>query len=86
MNCIIPRSASMLLALFQQIFQGIILPFFGMVTLALLVLFYVPSLLSYIHPISVWKSLEIYSAKRRQQYIADAAGILKAGLSKVRNS
>lgn len=65
-------------------FQNDIWTFIGVVTLVLLITAYAPSLLSCVHPISAWKSLKIYATKRKQQYISDAAGLLKAGLSKVR--
>jgi hypothetical protein len=70
----------------NQSIQGDIWPLIGVVTLALLIILYVTLLsVSCIHPITTWKSLEIYSTKRKQQYISDAARLLKAGLSKVRH-
>jgi hypothetical protein len=70
---------------FHQFFQSDTWPFVGVIALVLPIIFYVPSLLSYTHPISAWKSLEIYSTKRKQTFISNAAGLLKAGLSKVRD-
>lgn len=68
-----------------QFVQGDIWPFIGVVTLVLLIIFYMPSPSSCIQPIAAWKSLEIYNTKRKQQYISDAARLLQVGLSKVRH-
>ena len=85
LNSTARRSVRMITNYLNHFIQNDIWPFIGMVTLVLLITAYVPSLLPRIYPISAWKWLEIYSTKRKQQYISDAAGLLKAGLSKVRH-